>query len=52
MSESCTVCGSSATIVRYGNAYSSRPGETPLCVAHEAVCGAHLLDPCPTCDTE
>lgn len=40
---SCAVCGSTAI-------YTNRDGRR-LCSGHVGVCTPHLLDPCPTCDT-
>lgn len=44
---SCAVCGSSAPITR-----TSRDRTLDLCYYHEYVCAAHLLDPCPECDSK
>lgn len=43
----CAVCGSSAPIIRV-----NRVGTLELCYAHEYVCSAHLMDPCPDCESE
>lgn len=49
----CYVCGSSASNRRIilDPARPLNPGRVVLmCVAHQAVCRTHLLDPCPECD--
>lgn len=35
----CVICGRHANVTRYGNRFSSRPGETFLCYAHDGLSG-------------
>ena len=46
MNGACAVCGSTATATR------GRTTPIPVCVAHVAVCAAHLADPCDVCDVD
>lgn len=41
----CKICGSTAVSRKV-----TPPTVILVCPAHVAVCRAHLLDPCPTCD--